>query len=69
MPGAKMSTTSPQLEKDDFWSDDVDAPTVHTLGSDAGEWLAASELSLPAATARNTPDPIMAAAAGLMAAE
>jgi len=31
------------------------APTVKTVGSDAGETLAADWASLPAATARNTP--------------
>ena len=45
------------------------APTVKTSGAEAGEKLTASELLLPAATARKTPLATRAAAASLTASD
>lgn len=50
VPGAKMSTTEPKLEKDAMLSETVEAPTVFSVGARAGLVLLASEASLPAAT-------------------
>jgi hypothetical protein len=55
LPGAKMSTQAPKLEKDERASALVVAPTVIAVGSLAGEKLHASRFSLPAATTIVTP--------------
>lgn len=47
VPGAKISTTDPKLEKFDRVSVISVAPTVITAGARAGEWLRASSLSFP----------------------
>ena len=67
IPGAQMSTTAPQLEKPALASAMVEAPTVITVGVLAGEDLAASSLSFPAATTVVTPEATRLAAAALTA--
>lgn len=62
-PGANTSMTDPQLEKEARESSASVAPTVQTLGSEAGEDKDASTPSFPAATARNRPASTAAAAA------
>lgn len=57
------------MEKLERPSREVLDPTVQTDGSEAGEELAASTFSLPAATARKTPERTRAAAALLTAAD
>jgi hypothetical protein len=64
-PGAKMSTMEPKLEKEAILSLLSVAPTVKTVGSEAGETLAASWASLPAAMARKRPA-VTALAAALL---
>ena len=66
-PGAKMSTTLPKLEYSAMASVLSVAPTVQTVGSEAGEEDSASVASLPAATARKVPEETTAAAASLTA--
>src|SRR6266550_6568482 len=55
-PGAYSSTHVPQLEYDALASVFSEAATVKTLGAPDGDSVQASTLSLPAATARNTPE-------------
>src|SRR6266704_3687116 len=55
-PGAYASTQVPQFENDAFASVLSDAATVNTPLAPAGEELHASALSVPAATARKTPE-------------
>ena len=66
-PGAKMSTHGPQFENDARMSFDAVAPTVMAVGSLAGDFVQASELSLPAATAKVIPSRTPLATALLMA--
>lgn len=54
-PGAKISTMVPKLEKEALASAIVEAPTVIAPATRAGLLLAASLLSLPAATVTWTP--------------
>ena len=48
-PGAKMSTTAPQFEKEARASEMLLAPTVNTVGSRAGLRVEASTFMFPAA--------------------
>ena len=50
-PGANRSTHVPQFEKLDRTSEEVLAPTVSAVSSEAGVELQASMFSFPAATA------------------
>lgn len=56
LPGAKMSTQWPSLEKYERASLEVVDPTVTASPAEAGEYLHASSLELPAATTTSTLD-------------
>ena len=69
LPGAKMSTQLPQLEKEERASLEVVEPTVSAFGAEAGEAEQASAFELPAATAKVIPSAIAFCVAVLSAAE
>jgi Asp/Glu/hydantoin racemase len=69
LPGAKMSTQLPQLEKEERASLEVVEPTVSAFGVEAGEELQALAFSFPAATAKVMPSAIAFCVAVLSAAE
>lgn len=64
-----MSTSAPKFENDALASFASMAPTVIADGADAGETLAASWFSFPAATTTVTPARVSAATAELRAAD
>src|SRR5690606_24778849 len=66
-PGANMSTHGPMLENEERTSVDVVDATVMTSDTRFGEPRQASELALPAATAKKTPAAIPALTALSMA--
>ena len=55
-PGAKRSREAPKFEKSAISSLKLQAPTVITCGTWAGETLSASSASFPAATTMVTPE-------------
>lgn len=64
-----MSTAVPKLENEAKRSEKSVAPTVKTVGSDAGEKLLASSAVFPAATVIKSPEETAVAAAAFSAVE